>query len=66
LLISKSTIDASGKKVGSAFARAEKAMSEYGFSIYLLTRPKDGPNRMISWDDNEFNLKLTETGFIDL
>lgn len=66
LLISKSTIDASGKKVGSAFARAEKAMSEYGFSIYLLTRPKDGPNRMISWDDNEFNLKLTETGFIEL
>ena len=66
LLISKSTIDASGKKAGSAFARAEKAMSEHGFSIYLLTRPKDGPNRMISWDDNEFNLKLTETGFIDL
>ena len=66
LLISKSTIDASGKKVGSVFARAEKAMSEHGFSIYLLTRPKDGPNRMISCNDNEFNLKLTETGFIDL
>ena len=66
LLISKSTIDASGKKVGSAFARAEKAMSGHGFSIYLLTRPKDGPNRMISWDDNDFNLKLTETGFIEL
>lgn len=65
LLISKSTIDASGKKVGSAFARAEKAMLEHGFSIYLLTRPKDGPIRMISWNDNKFNLKLTETGFIE-
>jgi hypothetical protein len=65
LLISKSSIDASGKKTGSAFARAEKAMIDIGFSVYLLTRPKDGPLRTINWDDSNLDLKLTESGFIE-
>ena len=65
LLISKSSIDASGKKTGSAFARAEKAMIDIGFSVYVLTRPKDGPLRTINWDDSNLDLKLTESGFIE-
>jgi hypothetical protein len=65
LLISKSSIDASGKKSGQAFARAEKAMINSGFSIFVLTRPKDGPMRIINWNDNKINLKLTERGYIE-
>ena len=65
LLISKSSIDASCKKTGSAFARAEKAMIDIGFSVYVLTRPKDGPLRTINWDDSNLDLKLTESGFIE-
>ena len=65
LLISKSSIDASGKKTGSVFARAEKAMIDIGFSVYVLTRPKDGPLRTINWDDSNLDLKLTESGFIE-
>ncbi|MDP6333260.1 MAG: hypothetical protein QF479_01340 [Candidatus Poseidoniaceae archaeon] len=65
LLISKSSIDASGKKSGQAFARAEKAMINSGFSIFVLTRPKDGPMRIINWNDNKINLKLTESGYIE-
>jgi hypothetical protein len=65
LLISKSSIDASGKKTGSAFARAEKAMSDIGFSIFVLTRPKDGPFRTIGWDNSNLDLKLTESGYLD-
>jgi replicative DNA helicase len=64
LLISKSSIDASGNKAGTSFARAEKAMTNIGFSIFILSRPKDGPMRVISRDDEEIELKLTESGFI--
>lgn len=65
LLISKSSIDASGNKVGTSFARAEKAMTNIGFSILILSRPKDGPLRVISRGDEKIDLRLTESGFIE-
>ena len=65
LLISKSSIDASGKKEGSSFARAEKSMIKKGFSIFVLTRPKDGPFRAVSWAGGSIDLNLTESGFIE-
>lgn len=65
LLISKSSIDASGKKEGSSFARAEKLMIKNGFSIFVLTRPKDGPFRAVSWAGGSIDLNLTESGFIE-
>ena len=64
LLISKSSIDASGKKEGSSFARAEKSMIKNGFSIFVLTRPKDGQFRAFSWAGGSIDLILTERGFI--
>ena len=65
LLISKSSIDASGKKEGSSFARAENLMIKNGFSIFVLTRPKDGPFRTVSWAGGSIDLNLTESGFIE-
>tara|TARA_B100001559_G_C16475676_1_gene611217 strand:- start:837 stop:1430 length:594 start_codon:yes stop_codon:yes gene_type:complete len=64
LLISKSTIDASGNKVGNSFARAENSMKAINFSIFILTRPKDGPFRLVSWDKGSVELNLTESGFL--
>ncbi len=64
LLISKSSIDASGKKKGTSFARAEVSMVKNGFSIFVLSRPKDGPFRVLSWSDGSIDLNLTETGFL--
>ena len=65
LLISKSSIDASGKKKGESFARAEKSMINNGFSIFVLTRPKDGPFRIVKWSDGSIDLNLTESGFLE-
>ena len=64
LLISKSSIDASGKKKGSSFARAEVSMTKNGFSIFVLSRPKDGPFRVLRWSDGSIDLNLTESGFL--
>ena len=64
LLISKSSIDASGKKKGTSFARAEVSMVKNGFSIFVLSRPKDGPFRVLRWSDGSIDLNLTETGFL--
>ena len=63
LLISKSTIDASGKRSGSVFARSEKKMDGLGFSIFTLSRPKDGPMRILTYQKVDHELKLTESGF---
>ena len=65
LLISKSSIDASGKKKGNSFARAEKSMINIGFSIFVLTRPKDGPFRVVRWSDGGIDLNLTESGYLE-
>ena len=64
LLISKSSIDASGKKKGTSFARAEVSMVKNGFSIFVLSRPKDGPFRVLRWSDGSIDLNLTESGFL--
>tara|TARA_B100001250_G_scaffold398729_1_gene407313 strand:- start:1276 stop:1869 length:594 start_codon:yes stop_codon:yes gene_type:complete len=65
LLISKSSSDASGKKKGNSFARAEKSMISNGFSIFVLSRPKDGPFRIVKWSDGSIDLNLTESGFLE-
>jgi hypothetical protein len=66
LLISKSTIDASGERSGSVFARAENKMRDNGFSIWTLSRPKDGPLRNLSRDGELNELKLDKNGFENL
>ena len=63
VLISKSTIDASGSRSGSVFARGEKKMKDLGFSIYTLSRPKDGSSRTLANKDLIQDLFLTQSGF---
>ena len=66
LLISKAGIDASGQRESRKYARAEKKMLEYGFSIFVLSRPKDGPLRELNFGDKKLRLELTEQGFMEL
>ena len=66
LLISKASIDASGKKEYQKYARAENKMRENDFSIFILSRPKDGPLRELYFGDQKIELELTEEGFTEL
>jgi len=66
LLISKASIDASGKKEYQKYARAENKMRENDFSIFILSRPKDGPLRELYFGDQKIELQLTEEGFTEL
>ncbi len=66
LLISKASIDASGKKEYQKYARAENKMRENDFSIFILSRPKDGPLRELNFGGQKIELELTEEGFTEL
>ena len=39
-------------------------MVNNGFSIFVLSRPKDGPFRVLRWSDGSIDLNLTESGFL--
>tara|TARA_A100001388_G_scaffold277620_1_gene269956 strand:+ start:3928 stop:4524 length:597 start_codon:yes stop_codon:yes gene_type:complete len=66
LLISKASIDASGEKENTKYARAENKMLENDFAISILSRPKDGPLRELKTGDKKIRLELTEEGFFEL
>ncbi len=66
LLISKASIDASGKKENQKYARAENKMIENDFSIFILSRPKDGPIRELYLKGQKVKLELTEEGFKEI
>ena len=65
LLISKASIDASGQKENHTYARAENKMLENNFSIFVLSRHKDGPIRELDIGGQKIELKLTEEGFFE-
>ena len=65
LLISKGSIDASGKAKSAVVARARDSMESAGFEVWRLERPKDGPHRTLSTEDEVLNLRLEEEGFFD-
>ncbi len=66
LLISKAGIDASGKKESQKYARAENKMVENNFSIFILSRPRDGPVRELYLEGQKIKLELTEEGFNEI
>jgi len=63
LLVSKGSIDASGKSKEIIVARSANAMQKAGFTIATLTRTKDGPFRTLKIGDESIDLKLEESGF---
>ena len=65
LLISKGSIDASGEAKTAVVARAKDSMESAGFEVWRLERPKDGPHRTLSTEDEVLNLRLEEEGFFD-
>ena len=64
LLISKGSVDASGNATTAVVARAKDAMKAAGFEIWRLERPKDGPHRTLSTENDVKNLRLEEEGFV--
>jgi hypothetical protein len=40
-------------------------MESAGFEVWRLERPKDGPHRTLSTEDEVLNLRLEEEGFFD-
>ncbi|MBT3477046.1 MAG: hypothetical protein HN458_03800 [Euryarchaeota archaeon] len=63
LLISKGSVDASGQTNTAVVARAKESMTEAGFEVWRLERPKDGPFRTLSTSEDEHTLRLEEEGF---
>ena len=63
LLTSKGSIDASGKSRNGIVARGEESMKKAGFEIWKLERPKDGPLRTLTQNEEQMELKLEEAGF---
>lgn len=64
LLISKGTVDASGKSDDPIRPRALDAMNEAGFEAWTLTRPSDGAKRRLTIADDAFSLVIEDSGFV--
>jgi len=62
ILISKGTVDASGKRTGAIFARSENYFLENGFEIWTLSKSKDGYNRNLVIDNVVNKLKIVDEG----
>lgn len=62
ILISKGTVDASGKKTGAIFARSENFFLENGFEIWTLAKNKDGHNRNLVINEVVNKLKIVDEG----
>ena len=62
ILISKGTVDASGKKTGAIFARSENFFLENGFEIWTLAKTKDGHNRNLVINEVVNKLKIVDEG----
>lgn len=64
LLISKGTVDASGKSDDPIRPRALDAMNEAGFEAWTLTRPSDGAKRRLTIAEDAFSLVIEDSGFV--
>lgn len=64
MLISKGSIDASGKSQGPIVVRSAKAMQQYGFTIATLSREKDGPFRTLIIGEQKNQLIIEDSGFL--
>ena len=62
LLISKGSIDASGKRDGDIFARAEAYFVKNGYEIWTLSRITSGNNRKLICNGEVSKLKIMENG----
>ena len=62
LLISKGSIDASGKRDGDIFARAEAYFVNNGYEIWTLSRITSGNNRKLICKGEVTKLKIMENG----
>ena len=62
ILISKGTVDASGKKTGAIFARSENYFRENGFEIWTLSKSKDGHYRDLVTSEVVTQLKIVDEG----
>ena len=62
ILISKGTVDASGKRIGAIFARSENYFQENDFEIWTLAKTQDGHNRYLSIDEKVTKLRIVDEG----
>ena len=62
LLISKGSIDASGKREGDIFARAETYFVNTGYEIWTLSRASSGNHRNLTCNGEVTRLKIMEQG----
>jgi hypothetical protein len=62
ILISKGTIDASGKRIGAIFARSENYFKENDFEIWTLAKSQDGHYRNLSIDEEVTKLRIVDEG----
>ena len=61
-MISKGTIDASGKRIGAIFARSENYFKENDFEIWTLAKSQDGHYRNLSIDEEVTKLRIVDEG----
>ncbi len=62
LLISKGSVDASGKRQGAIFARAETYFSDINYDIWTFSRSNDGHRRTLSMGDKSESLRIVDGG----
>ena len=62
LLISKGSVDASGKRQGAIFARAETYFSDINYDIWTFSRSNDGHRRTLSMGDKSESLRILDGG----
>jgi hypothetical protein len=62
ILISKGTVDASGKRIGVIFARSENYFKENDFEIWTLAKSQDGHYRNLSIDEEVTKLRIVDEG----
>jgi hypothetical protein len=64
LLISKGSMDASGKSNDPIVARSAEAMQKKGFATWRLWRGKNGPQRILDRDGELIELMIEDSGFV--
>ena len=64
LLISKGSVDASGKSDEAIRPRALDAMSEAGYEAWTLSRPSDGAKRRLTSGQETLGLVIEDSGFV--
>ena len=62
VLISKGSIDASGERSGSIFARAENYFTQAGFEIWTFSRSANNHTRILSMGERSVGLRIVDDG----